>query len=833
MTRSLPVVLTIASLALIACPKREFTPENVGNVEPNNATNSGIPTLGNIGDACAGPDECNRGLVCADDGTCQAPGNVAEGEPCYRTAECAEGLYCDSVGSVCLTAGDAGLGQSCGTTGDCAAGLVCAPSGFSGACIQPGENDLGDACEGYFDCIAGLGCVPNPLEPDAGGVCQAGVAGLPLPWPGVECAEDEPGDFRVYFEVPDGDVTEFYRLPYPNDIRLQNGHPNLDGHPSPGDGILGFDIVQRYKDAIESTQDRFGLNSWAFLRFSERANFETLASGGDNPTVRAIVLSPDHPRYGQSIGLRWQAATGGNKYICQNWVAVRPGGDWGRPMDPDTTYAVLLTTAIRSEGGVPARQDDDFAAMLATARPAGALGDAWDAYQPLRDWIADSGTDPATLAAAAVFTTGDPVAEARALTTPARAQVPTASELTVCDGATVSPCDDGLQGDEHERGCFERGEGYDEIHGKLSLPIVQEGTAPYLDGTSGGAATSVQRREDVCIGMTVPDAAMPAEGWPVIVYAHGTGGSFRSHMRDGTVDIVNSISIDGQTLQFLTIGWDQVGHGSRRNGDETPPNEVVFNYANPRAAKGNFLQGAVDTHAVLEYVTNLVIAADESPTGEEIRANPEQIYFFGHSQGGTTGPLALPWDPTAKGAILSGAGAGLALAILGKTSPVNSPEAVAAVLAECGLQGCAELATTHPVINLLQAYFDPVDPVNFGHLLAATVVEGETYPHHVFHTNGLQDTYSPNPGLDAMARALRATYILPFAGDEPIEGVPSAAAPFGGNIVHNMMSYSVLGRQYAPADYDGHFVVFRHPDARADVAEFLGTAVLSGMPEIR
>ena len=828
MNRILAALLA-APIVLVAC-KQEFDP---GPVTPNNQTTgpNHVPMLGSIGDECTRDDDCNPGLVCAEDDTCQAPGDVAEGMPCFRTAECASGLYCDSFTSVCLQGGEAGAGDSCGVTADCEAGLTCVPTGFSGQCAESGQNDLGDACDGYFDCIAGLGCVANPLDPDASPTCQAGPAGLPQPWPGVECAEDEPGNFRVLFEVPDGDVTEFYRLPYPNDIRLRNGRPNLDGHPSPGDGILGFDIVERYKAAIESHQDRFGLNSWALMRFSERADFGTLSSGGDSPSIYTVVLTPDDPRFGDRVGMAWQANSGRNKYICQNWLAIRPGGGWGRPMDPNTTYAAIVSTAVRSEGGVPAAQDDDFAAMLATSRPSGELGDAWDAYQPLRDWIASEGIDASSIAAATVFTTGDPITEARSLAAPARDQIPTASELTLCDEGVVSPCDDGLEGDDHVRGCVGADDGYAELHGKLSLPIVQEGTAPYLE-TGGGATPSVKRREDVCIGMTIPDAAMPADGWPVVVYGHGTGGSFRTHVTNGTLDIVNSITVDGETVQFLTIGWDQVLHGARRNGDDTHPNELVFNYANPDAAKGNFLQGAADTHAVLEYVASLNIGAGDSPTGQEIRVNPEQIYFFGHSQGGTTGPLALPWDPSAKGAILSGAGAGLALAILGKTTPVNSPAAVAAVLAECGLEGCAELSTSHPVINLLQAFFDPVDPVNFGHLIASQVIPGETYPHHVFHTNGLGDTYSPNPGLDAMARSLRATYILPLQSDE-LEGVPTASAPFGGNIIHDAVSYSVLGRQYTPVGYDGHFVVFRNETAQGDVAEFLGTAVTLGVPEVR
>lgn len=824
-------ILACASVTfLVGCPNREFVPpEPTNNGETNNGTqtNNGVMEGGNIGDPCDEQNVCSTGLVCdPETSTCQAPGDLAEGSPCVRTAECADGLYCDQIASVCAAGGEAVLGGSCGLTSECQAGLVCAPSGFSGQCVQPGEKDLGEECNGFTDCIAGLGCAPPLMDPTGAPVCQAGLAGLPRPWDGADCAEDEMGNFRSFFEVPDGEPMEFYRLPYPNDIRLKNGHPDLSAHPTPGAELLGFDVTQRYIDAIGDSQDRFGLNSWVFLRFSERVNFDTIKAGGDNPAVYAVIIDPDHPGYGNRVGLKWKANTGRGRYICQNWMAVRPGRDWGTPLDPDTTYAVLLSTDIKSDGGVAARQDEDFAAVLGDTRPDGALGAAWDAYQPLRDWIAAEAVDASTIANAAVFTTGNPIAEAEALAAPARATVPAASELTVCENDTVSPCDDGLEGDEHVRGCFGPGSGYAEIHGKLSLPIFQEGDAPYKE--SGGRVTpSEKRREDVCFAMTVPDDTMPAEGWPVLVYAHGTGGSFRSHIDNGALANYATIDIDGQTVKFLTIGWDQVQHGARRNGDETGPNELVFNYANPQAAKGNFLQGAADVHAVMAYIEQLNIAAADSPTGQEIRANPTQIYFFGHSQGGTSGPLALPWDPTSRGAVLSGAGAGLTLAILGKTTPVNSPEAVKFVLMENETPG-----ETHPVINIIQGFFDPVDPVNFGHLIGAEVVDGVTFPKHVFHTNSQTDTYSPPAGLDAMARSLHATYILPM--HVSIAGVPTADAPFGGNVQHDMSIYSILGRQYeTDGTYDGHFVTFRHPTTIGDVQEFLGTAVTLGIPEVR
>ncbi len=811
------------SLALAACtPKYEPPPFETNN----GSTNNGETTPGGIGDACDGDADCQENLVCADDSTCQAAGDFAEGAPCTRTAECADGLYCEQTLAACATAGTGAEGDICTMTGDCTAGLVCTLQGLNGLCSQPGTVDVGGECEGPGDCLAGLGCVPPSDDPEGAAVCQAGPAGLPI-WrpPADRCAPDEEGNFRSFFEIPDGEVSEFYRLPYPNDIRLKDGHPDLSGHFTPGAALLGFDVTQRYIDAVERSQDRFSPNTWAFMRFSEGIDFDSVAVGGDDPSLYVVVLDPDHPRFGSRVSLRWKANSAEGNYICQNWLAVRPGGPWGKPLDSDTTYGIIMTTNVKSKGGVRAKADADLELMLADSKPSGVKGDAWDAYQPLRDWIAAESVDASAIAQAIVYTTGDPLAEARALAAPARAETPTVSDLTVCADGVTSPCDDGLDEAERVRGCFGATDRFAEIHGKISLPIFQEGDAPYLD--SGGAVTpNVVRREDVCMAMTVPNAEMPAEGWPVVVYAHGTNGSFRGHTVNGTMDILQSVTVGGEEVQFLTIGWDQVMHHTRRNGDDTHPNNLVFNYANPAAAKGNFLQAAADTHAVLAYVESLDIAAADSPTGSAIKANPDQIYFIGHSQGGTSGPLALPFDSTTKGAVLSGAGAGLMLAILGKTTPVDSPAAVQAALLERKVP-----TETHPVLNIIQAYFDPVDPVNFGRFMTSEIIDQVTTPKHVFHTNSPTDTYSPPAGLDAMARALDATYLLPVPGE--VEGVPTASAPFGGNIEHDEVPYSSLGRQYeSDGTYDGHFVMFRNEDASGDVAEFLGSAIETGVPTV-
>lgn len=329
------------------------------------------------------------------------------------------------------------------------------------------------------------------------------------------------------------------------------------------------------------------------------------------------------------------------------------------------------------------------------------------------------------------------------------------------------------------------------------------------------------------MAMTVPDGEMPEAGWPVLLYAHGTGGDFLNQV-DQVVPLVNEITLpDGSTTGVLTIGWDQVQHFNRRGDTELEPEPLVFNYANPPAARGNFMQGAADVFALVKYVEQLEIPAEQSPTGQAIKADPTQIYFMGHSQGGTTGPLALPFEPNVRAAVLSGAGGGLTLGLLGKTSPVNSPEALKLALQD------PDVGQMHPAISLVQGYFEPVDPINYAPLLAKYQLEGLTQGMHVFHTFGVGDTFTPPGGLKALARALYATYLGPifddFNGGVLIkdDGAVSANRRVGEEL------YTVVGRQYDPKDaYDGHFVIFRDEQAQADLVQFLSTAIGEERPSL-
>ena len=80
-----------------------------------------------------------------------------------------------------------------------------------------------------------------------------------LPFANCERSYAENGDFRVYFEKPPeaifiddpdlGEDFEFYRLPFPNDMRVNDGEISLKGHFEPGE-VLPAPLPERVNAGV-------------------------------------------------------------------------------------------------------------------------------------------------------------------------------------------------------------------------------------------------------------------------------------------------------------------------------------------------------------------------------------------------------------------------------------------------------------------------------------------------------------------------------------------------------------------------------------------------------
>lgn len=801
---------------------------------------------GTVGSPCEFDSECRNPLRCeAASRTCQPVATIAAGAPCTYTGQCLDGLYCSAAG-VCATAGAGARATTCANTSNCQRGLVCARTAASlfGTCEAPGgtpggdagtgrPSDVGGMCTGPLDCVAGLLCSSERQ------VCVTPSASTAGVWGGVTCDDrsDRTGP-TAYFEVPDASgmpAKDFFRLPFPNNVRRDatTGRLNLTGFPHPGTALLGFDLVDRYARAAEQELDGFGTNVVAYFRFSASP---TLDSGVWLSSIRIVDLENG----AATPAISYTVNTGRTRYICENFATVTSPPGW--PLRPGRTYATIITTQLTTGDSRAFQRDADFLAMLSATAPTDArLTRAYAAYAPLRTYLTRENIDPSTILNAAVFTTqhvAEPVQTLRAAVQSAPA--PTAGDFVRCAAGVRSPCDDGIAASspDHVRGCFGEDPNFDEYQGRIEVPYFQRGTRPYRapgDGVivrDASGAPMVQGTERVCVTLTIPrGATAPSEGWPVVLYQHGTGGSYRSVVTDGIAAAVSNVTVGSQAVRFATIGIEGAMHGDRRGmGITEHPNTLFFNFANPQAARDNVLQGAADVFSFVRAARTVRIA--NVPTmGQSTSFDPARVLYVGHSQGATVGLPAIPFEPDLAGSVMSGLGGDLRESLLTKTKPVDVAALAPVVLAE------PDVSNTHPALNLFQSYIERADAVNFAPMVFFQRPMGVPL-RPLVQTYGYDDTFSTERTMQAVVTAMG----LPVA--RPLPNRPVVWPPAGGpvplidlpavnNINASGMSTTGALLEVDPMGmYDGHFVLFRNDALRTRVASFLGS-VAAGMPAVR
>jgi hypothetical protein len=789
-----------------------------------------------VGDPCASTPECRTGLACTAS-LCQPRRSSTAGSGCVLTLDCAEGLYC-GPSRTCESSGTLTEGADCNTAADCESGLVCNLEGFGGRCREAGTHDVHESCDTQASCLAGLTCTTRPGgtttcesasarpiygeagAPDGGVPPVPPVLGL---WHGETCEEDD-GPARAYFEIPrhDGMDADFFRLPFPSDVRRTAAGLDLEGFPTPGTA-LPIDVLGRYVSASEDDLDGWATNPVAIFRLSRPYDGASV-----NGHIHFVDITPGSPSYGQESGLAWLTSYGRiTRYICPDSIAIRRGH--GDPLRPGTTYAVYLTTGVRDSSGNVFGRDSDFdTVMRDTAPTAPEDMAAWTSHAPFRTFLTDQTIDPTTVLSAAVFTTqhANDVMPALRLAEHT-APLPTLSDAVVCTATTVSPCDDASE----RRRCVAADPDFTEIHARLSLPIFQEGTAPYEEPEDGGgitlSATGVAtpvRTEDVCVSITVPTAPPPAGGYPVMIAAHGTGGSFTDHIREGLARDVSTAAIPA-----VTIGLDLPQHGDRRGGSTRTPDRLVYNFLNPRAARDVFLQGAADIMGVVRFVEETTFDAATSPTGAPIPLDTTHIVLFGHSQGAQHAGLLAPYETSLSGIVFSEVGGDLTQSLLHKTQPFDIAASVPLALLDFDGAGHLSTGDMHPALSLFQGFFERTDPVNYARLLVREPAVGDT-GREIFTTYGLDDHFTPEETLQAFVFAAGLPLVEPVLREFGAGHVP---APLTGNVTVNGVMRTFGSRQYtAPAGVDGHFVSTQSTEGRADVLRFLDGVFAGATPSI-
>ena len=805
----------------------------IAGVGCNNSKNPVTPNGVGLGGSCASAG-CRVGLTCDETSKlCVGAGDVADGEQCTLGVECVSGQCApNGVKGKCAAAGAGVEGAACQGDAQCGKGLRCAFDGETlfPSCLKAGEKDSGAECKASRECAQGLLCTD--------GTCgQPGLNPALAPngyppfvptadsWTGAKCPAVSTGVVKALWELPRaGDADEvkedFYRLPFPNDARRDaTGKVDYSRHPRDPAPPFGFDALGRYLDVLAT--EPFGNYGTVTLRFDGQFDFASVSASGASPQTRFVDLTTG-PRFGLGRGLYYSINSGRNRYVCNNYMALRPGtADIMLP----GTYAVILLKGVTAKG-VEVEPSADFVAMLQPTAPADAdQARAWPSYAPLRTYLTQKSIAITTVLTATVFTVGDPQALMKKLAVSvAAASEPVADAWVKCGSGTPSPCTD-VTG---SRACGTNA-AYDEWHTLVDIPIFQKGTTPYLSPAQGGdidasaAVIAPVRREKVCAALVTPAGTPPAAGWPLVLYGHGTGGSFRNHVEVGAA--AAGVMLPGVTgsAGFAILGFDSVGHGPRRGArTDVSPDNIVYNFGNPLSARGTSAQGAADLHSFARLARSLAATT----TAPLPKLDATNLAFWGHSQGATAGALFVATNRTVNSALFTGASASLLDALLTKKAPINIAGGMWIALSESGPMA---VDAFHPVLSMLQNWSDPVDPVHFARNVTVVPADGAAPAHgrHVFQIWGKDDTYT--------ARAVQSTFAigaaLKFVGPKNDEFDAVPVASISGNVTAPRPLTAAF-RQYLPGAYDGHFVAFSEPTASKDAIRFLARTLRGEVPTI-
>jgi hypothetical protein len=598
----------------------------------------------------------------------------------------------------------------------------------------------------------------------------------------------------------------FFDAPWPSDTRLHaDGSIDLTGFP--GRDTIGLaDLVLGRGEAATFG---FGTNSAVYFRMSgaiDPATLPTTAEASVLPRSTTVLLDLDHPT-ADPVPLLVDVKAAGTALRPSNLVTLLPYP--GHPLRPSTRYAAAIFSGVLDTAGRRLAPAPVLKALDGPA-PTGVDPAKWTALRHDRDDTigavrARTLWHPSELVAFTTFTTQDPTAE---MTAVAAGVAALPQPQVVSRQPDTAPCPAG--GTSHSTG-------------RLALPVWQAGTRPFLnDGGGivvGSDGRAVQQGVEtgtggagVLLDVAIPCGPAPVDGWPVLLWMAGTGGSARA----------TPINELGPNIPYAVFSIAPLYSGDRLVPAPPPfdtSDFLFYNHLNPLAGRTNQLQQAADV-LYLERLTHaFTLSPGEAGGGVDGRFDTSTVVVGGHSQGAGTVPLTLAVaPPNVVGGVMSSAGAGLYHSVVHRGD--------VRVLVD-GLLGAqpGEIDMFHPYPQVLQTFAEVGDPANY----AAAVTQD------VVLYAGLQDGCTPIETSTDLAEALGVPIANPQArrplfGPEILAHLPGYTSPFEPPIVTTPVSRNLPGgRTGAVVQVDsGHFGARTYPS----IARSFVDSIAAGGPTV-
>lgn len=649
---------------------------------------------------------------------------------------------------------------------------------------------------------------------------------------GCESQDDELEQSEVTLLFSLDETATFFERPFPiNFERDIDGTISLLKFPNPKHRL----IIQRYIDAAEILSD-FGLNSRIFFPatglLDERSLPTLFESVQNDATAFVVNIDKTSERYGEKVPTLFYVRERTGDFTKRGLVTFLPMP--GYPLEPDSLYAAIATDRIFDRKGLTPKADSDFIALRdGKDKDSPPWIAAKGTFQPLWDYLDETGFDKEKIVCATVFKTQNPWREMLALRDYAY--------------SNPSPYIDGSLHlvEEYPDYCF--------VEGRFEVPIFQRGKAPYLSEGGyiefdGFGSPVVDHYEQLRFSLCIPKAKMPETGFPILIHSHGSGGSYRTIVDRGAHGMPEGSGLAWYLAKIgvATGSMDAPHHGERDPffiHDSSLESLFFFNALNPFAFRDNIRQAAVEQMLLEMMLLNLQIEQDicdgvdaSASPDKKVAFDADNVFFHGHSQGAVVAGPFLGTDTISRAALLTGAGAHMILTMLTKKSPTDTYRLLLWV---AGLPPTEdELNEFSPLLSLAQTLSEPADPINFSQTYFLNPAP-DVMPKHVLQFVGIDDTYVSKETQYAAALASRmppAGVILDDFWLDRFEllglGVQDYPVVLNQSAWDESPITAAFVEYVSDGSFDGHFVFYELNEPKYQALCFFKTLIDSGEPTI-
>lgn len=389
------------------------------------------------------------------------------------------------------------------------------------------------------------------------------------------------------------------------------------------------------------------------------------------------------------------------------------------------------------------------------------------------------------------------------------------------------------------------------FRGTFKTVNYMAGTLPYSNPGDGeirfdeqGKLISEGKAETVYYEITIPKSEMPAQGFPIAVYGHGSGGDAGSHVfSEGSALIKGGVPM-------AMLGFDGVLFGERQKNPDGSrlSSEQMFTMltTNPVTLRESWRQTVIDMLVIYDLLERGAFVLPPVPGGSEpVKFDPSYGMYMGHSQGSQEAGMLLGVTGQIKNAFLSAGGGGISMAFVDEVPDLADfgfdidesvtsfmeGKSVATILGM--LFGVGEGVLSYDAFltsHFVQGLTEVLDPLDYAPRFIKEPPKGMTSK-NIAQTIGIGDTQTPNScqfamisaiGLPPVGELLKSSDAMKLVGFDH-----ALSAPVSDNIETADGHVTGGSLQYEVEGHDPHFAIYYNDKAKQSYVRFF-ESVLAG-----